>query len=236
MFRSETTEPDGADGYDITGTGNAAIVMATVVAITGALLKMRPTLTSLTFSAEETSRQSLYAKMIQRLVPSWKLSLSNQGKFFTVTRPTQTTESRRAGVKINELFTNGTVPWQWSRKEDTGDNKFAYFEVEGEAYKFSSYFLNKDLYIDFSAYARANRFGITGTGNAAVVMATVVNILMDLLKKRDDIHSISFSAASASRQSLYTRMIKRIFPSWILTKSASGDDFIVSRPDKVDTN
>lgn len=71
----------------ITGTGSSATVMSTVVDIMRNFLSSRPEIESIEFSADEPSRQSLYAKMVQRLLPTWKMETINQGSEFTITAP-----------------------------------------------------------------------------------------------------------------------------------------------------
>jgi hypothetical protein len=71
----------------ITGTGSSATVMSTVVDIMKSFLSSRPEIESIEFSADEPSRQSLYAKMVKRLLPTWKIETINQGSEFTITAP-----------------------------------------------------------------------------------------------------------------------------------------------------
>ena len=74
-----------------------------------------------------------------------------------------------------------------------------------------------------------NRFGITGTGSAAIVMSTVTDILRDFLTMyKGTIKSLSFSADERSRQTLYAKMTKRLLPDWQLTKNHK--QFILTSP------
>jgi hypothetical protein len=80
------------DGYynvrvGITGTGSSATVMSTVVDIMRNFLSSRPEIESIEFSADEPSRRSLYAKMVRRLLPTWKMETINLGSEFTLTAP-----------------------------------------------------------------------------------------------------------------------------------------------------
>jgi hypothetical protein len=64
-----------------------------------------------------------------------------------------------------------------------------------------------------------NRFGITGTGNAAIVMSTVTDIMREFLTMyKGDIQKLTFSADERSRQNLYVKMISRLLPNWSLTR------------------
>jgi 8-oxo-dGTP pyrophosphatase MutT (NUDIX family) len=63
------------------------------------------------------------------------------------------------------------------------------------------------------------KFGLTGTGNSAEVMSTVVDIMRAFLEKyQDKIQVLTFSAKEDSRQGLYARMVKRLLPNWTMTQ------------------
>ena len=70
--------------FGLTGTGNATEVMSTVVDIMRSFIKEhKDGITELVFSAKEGSRQGLYARMVQRLLPDWELNQSNETFFLT---------------------------------------------------------------------------------------------------------------------------------------------------------
>lgn len=72
--------------YGVTGTGNSTTIMATVVNIIKEFLEdYLDEIQVLEFSAAELSRQKLYARMVQRLLPGW--TMEQEGKYFTLTRP-----------------------------------------------------------------------------------------------------------------------------------------------------
>lgn len=85
-FKNNQRGPEKKTKFGLTGTGNAAEVMAVVVDIMREFLqRYQGSITSLSFSADEDSRQSLYARMVKRLLPSW--NLTQQNKSFTITAP-----------------------------------------------------------------------------------------------------------------------------------------------------
>ena len=72
--------------FGLTGTGNSAEVMSTVADIMrGFLQRYQGKVTALMFTADEDSRQALYARMTKRLLPNWTLSQTD--KQFVLTAP-----------------------------------------------------------------------------------------------------------------------------------------------------
>jgi hypothetical protein len=70
-----------------------------------------------------------------------------------------------------------------------------------------------------SKLSRTQKFGLTGTGNSAEVMSTVVDIMRSFLDKyKDKIQVLTFSAKEDSRQGLYARMVNRLLPNWTMTQ------------------
>jgi hypothetical protein len=70
---------------------------------------------------------------------------------------------------------------------------------------------------------------LTGTGNSAQVLGTVVEIMKSFLtSKKASIRRMTFAAKEDSRQGLYARMIKRLLPNWNLDQS--GEAFVLTRP------
>ena len=81
---------DPENRYGLTGTGNSVQVMSTVTDILRAFLaKYQNKIAVLVFSAEESSRQALYARMAKKLLPDWKFGLL-RGEF-ALTAPKATT-------------------------------------------------------------------------------------------------------------------------------------------------
>ena len=77
----------GVSGFDNTGTGNEVEVFNTVIDIIKTLLAdLGDRVQRLNFSAATTRRQSLYARMAHRLLPTWKLD--QYGDHFALTKPT----------------------------------------------------------------------------------------------------------------------------------------------------
>ena len=77
--------------YGLTGTGNSAEVMSTIADIMREFLqRYQGSISELMFTAEEPSRQRLYGRMAQRLLPDWEIVQS--GKNFTLVAPETVTE------------------------------------------------------------------------------------------------------------------------------------------------
>lgn len=74
--------------FGLTGTGNSAEVMSTITDIMREFLqRYQGKVTALTFTADEDSRQSLYARMAKRLLPNWQLRQDD--KMFVLTAPVE---------------------------------------------------------------------------------------------------------------------------------------------------
>lgn len=106
-FKRHEPKLDHSTKFGLTGTGNSAEVMSIVVDIMRAFLdKYGGEIETLVFSAKEDSRQSLYAKMVKRLLPNW--NLHQDGEEFTLVSPEQMTEEKSpylgptTKVKINK--------------------------------------------------------------------------------------------------------------------------------------
>jgi hypothetical protein len=121
---------------------------------------------------------------------------------------------------ITELFEPGKT-WQWSF---TGSEEaVAVFHVGEVPYMFHAYGSDGEWEAEFKRHGskldRIQKFGLTGTGNSAEVMSTVVDIMRAFLEKyRDKIQVLTFSAKEDSRQGLYARMVKRLLPNWTMTQ------------------
>ena len=139
----------------------------------------------------------------------------------------------RATEFINEVFQNQTVPWKWMFRGS--EEASALFTVGDVPYRFHCYTTNPKIWeVEFSVeddeVRAANKdYEITGTGNAATVMSTVVGILKAfLVEYKDKIDALSFSAKEDSRQALYAKMVRRLLPDWGYYKQ--DDTFTLKTP------
>jgi hypothetical protein len=136
--------------------------------------------------------------------------------------------------KLDELFQAGK-DWKWSFQGS--EEAVAVFYVGEIPYMFHAYGTDGVWEVEFQRHGskldRANKFGLTGTGNSAEVMSTVVDIMRAFLEKyKDKIETLTFSAKEDSRQGLYARMVKRLLPNW--TMKQDKEDFILIAPSQVD--
>lgn len=136
---------------------------------------------------------------------------------------------------ITELFNKSTVPWEW--KFRGSEEAFARFTINGVPYRFYAYSRgDANVWeVEFSAVKSnglGNEYDITGTGSAALVMSTVVDILRSfLLEYKDKILQLKFEANEVSRQDLYARMVQRLLPNWEMTRFYNGEQFVLTHPD-----
>ncbi len=131
---------------------------------------------------------------------------------------------------IKELFQPGKK-WEWSFRGS--EEAVAVFHVGEIPYVFHAYGTDGVWEVEFKRHGskldRANKFGLTGTGNSAEVMSTVVDIMRAfLVQYKDKIETLTFSAKEDSRQSLYARMAKKLLPNWTLHQD--GGDFVLTSP------
>jgi len=123
---------------------------------------------------------------------------------------------------ISELFQPGK-DWKWSFQGS--EEAVAVFHVGEVPYMFHAYGTDGQWEVEFKRHGskldRMQKFGLTGTGNSAEVMSTVVDIMRAFLDKyKDKIQVLAFSAKEDSRQGLYAKMAKRLLPNWTLTQNA----------------
>jgi hypothetical protein len=139
----------------------------------------------------------------------------------------------RATEFITELF-QPDKDWKWSF---TGSQEaVAVFHVGGIPYQFYAYRPDENFAgweVEFkladNKLDRSQKFGLTGTGNSAEVMSTVVDIMRAFLSKyQKKIKVLAFSAKEDSRQGLYARMAKRLLPDW--TMKQEGAIFSLTAP------
>ncbi len=132
-------------------------------------------------------------------------------------------------MKLFELFNNNT-PYKWTDVEENYGNaeftigKYKYgiiFEkIEQE------YHLPERWTISFVQISTDKRgyestsIDMTGTGHEFEVMSTVRAIALEWFKNHPTT-CIEFTANTRRRQSLYSRMIKQIFPTWEIEKAGA---------------
>lgn len=140
---------------------------------------------------------------------------------------------------ISELFEPGKdYEWQFRGSEEA----MADFKVGNIPYRFYAFTDSStpgSWEVEFKnntrdkPMGRTAKFGLTGTGNAAEVMATVSDIMREFLQQyKGSVKAITFTADEASRKSLYIRMVKRLLPDWDLTVH-DGNLFVVTAPEEL---
>lgn len=146
----------------------------------------------------------------------------------------------RANEFLSELFKPGKN-WEWSY---TAPNEaVAQFTVGDVSYTLLAFCEDisgeGDWEIEFKRQGtkldRHTKFGLTGTGNSAEVMSTVVDILRNFLQKYHGVNRIVFAAKEASRQSLYKKMLERLLPNWEISAGVMHGEtqFFATRPQEV---
>lgn len=91
-FKNATRGQQGRTSkFGLTGTGNSAEVMSTIADIMREFLqRYSGSISQLSFTADEPSRQALYARMVKRLLPDWEIIQS--GKNFTISPPADSSQ------------------------------------------------------------------------------------------------------------------------------------------------
>ena len=217
---------DPENRYGLTGSGNSVQVMSTVTDILRAFLaKYQNKIAVLVFSAEESSRQALYARMAKKLLPDWKFGLL-QGEF-ALTAPSTNSDKQ----KVTELFDPSTsFPLEWDEQFGwNGEVHAEAHDADGRVIHISFVPTELRLTPDSKdatevAFSRGGNYSVTGKGDASKVLATVVNAIEIFLQKyRPD--CVVFSAKEGSRASLYASMIKRIARGYkLLTPAEYPED------------
>lgn len=121
-FKNAERGKDRTTKFGLTGTGNSAQVMSTVADIMREFLqRYQGSISQLTFTADEPSRQALYARMARRLLPTWEIVQS--GKNFTLAAPEtvteDTSEPQSAGCII---VAEDTGRWCFQQRSDLVDD------------------------------------------------------------------------------------------------------------------
>lgn len=136
-------------------------------------------------------------------------------------------------MKITELFQPGKN-WKWSFRGS--EEAVAVFHVGEIPYMFHAYGTDGVWEVEFKnaerGLSRSSKFGLTGTGNSAEVMSTVVDIMRAFLDQyRNRIQTLTFSAKEDSRQSLYAKMAQRLLPNWGFYQD--GQDIVLTSPEEI---
>ena len=204
--------------YDITNTGNEVPVISTIANIINDFITTYDPQVIM-FSAEEASRQKLYARLAKRLVnDNWQIK--QDGQFFTLTKNPQITELR-------ELF-DRPIPYEWTSKDPY--QWTAEFDINDIKYEFVATILNpypeedEEVEIEIEFFHRSQRgvpiFKVSGVGNQHQVFTTVVDIIRDLINQaKPDV--IIYSATEPNRAKLYHRMLARLLPNAAYYKSGN---------------
>lgn len=135
---------------------------------------------------------------------------------------------------ITELFDQPSIKWKWDYKSvSEAEATFVVGDIQYRFYAYTSSGAPTSWDVEFRVEGGdnvSNRFGITGTGNAAIVMSTVVAILKEFLQiYKNKVTKLTFSAKERSRIDLYARMVRRLLPTW--TSSKQGiHDFTLTAP------
>lgn len=122
---------------------------------------------------------------------------------------------------IKELFQQG-ADWEWVYRGS--EERVADFKIGNIPYRFTASMASPkepDIWeLEFQSMdpkSRSNKdnFGLTGTGNAADVFSTVIDIIRSLLSDKSiTVNVLKMTAIEDSRRKLYQRMIRRLLPNW----------------------
>jgi hypothetical protein len=124
-------------------------------------------------------------------------------------------------------FRAGEIDYTFHAYKPRVDKEPEFWDVE---FKVTNTPRSRDREID-GAEQYNKKFGITGTGNSAEVMSTVVDIMRSFLREHNDISKITFSAKEDSRQKLYKAMISRLLPGWRVSQDAA--EYTLTKPKNV---
>lgn len=136
-------------------------------------------------------------------------------------------------MRLQELFKQTDTPWRWTfRGSEEADATFTVGDVQYTFYAYTD-IKNKGVWeVEFRAVEGVDpdkRYGLTGTGNSAQVMSTVVTILAAFLTEyKGKISVLIFTAKEHSRRDLYAKMVQRLLPQWEF--SLDRDKFTLTAP------
>ena len=119
-FKNATRGQSGrSTKFGLTGTGNSAEVMSTIADIMREFLqRYQGSISQLSFTADEPSRQRLYARMAQRLLPDWEIVQS--GKNFTLGAPETVSENSKQPQSAGCIIVaEDTGRWCLQQRSDT---------------------------------------------------------------------------------------------------------------------
>lgn len=133
---------------------------------------------------------------------------------------------------IFELFDK---PVEITYEQNQPTNVIAAFRVGDIDYMFQAYGSPGDERVFDIAFEGGGEYGITGTGNAPVVFATVITILRKVLQECVvDVLRFEVDNDEPSRLKLYKRLVSKLIPNW--TVQIIHDDcyyITVINPDSV---
>jgi hypothetical protein len=128
---------------------------------------------------------------------------------------------------ITELFHN-PAPFRWFTPPDANtDLVSANFKVGNVEYDWYAALGTEPNSWEVEFKDSDLGYGITGKGNAAIVMSTVINIMQEFIAK-SGATQIAFSASEPSRKNLYAAIIRRLMSNW--DAKHIGSNFIVTSP------
>lgn len=149
----------------------------------------------------------------------------------------------RATEFITEVFQSGKANWNWRFRGS--EEAIAEFKVGDREYIWQAFSHTKSNPLKWEIQFRLLRqptdpdeldlFGTTGTGNAAQVLSTAVDITRAFLQTYglDKVEEITFNAKEDSRANLYLKMVQRLLPDWDLHKRYSeGEGLVFSLTDR----
>jgi len=249
-----------AESQDITGTGNASLVFATILhGIKQWLNTVKPA--SFMLGAREPSRQKLYKRLLRMLPRNYEVE--DFGSLFNVNDTNQMSaiipseeedyfpeesdyNSNMFETKLNNILTelfDKPSPIKWIHQNDDHlsslfGNWDGIFRVGHHNYQIliDIEYIEDDIphyEISFGTLTTIDTYGINKSGgnNANLVFATVLHGIKQWLAEVNPIFFM-FSAEEPSRQKLYSRMIKMLPRKY--KAGLSGKVFFVVDSERVD--
>ena len=213
---------DGAGGpreYGMTGTGDAAkIIQTVIVAFKQFVAEVNPNYVEFASRRLEDSRTRLYTRlcgMLSKHIKGYSCSRdSDIATSFTVVRDQLITEQQLTELRATEpyeLTNKQASDFDWTVDFTTADNY---------QYQCVSEKIGKDTWdFDFALFAGEKRqYGMTGTGDADKVMATVIVAFKQFIAEVKP-YKVKFASSwsEESRIRLYTRlcgMISKHIPGY----------------------
>jgi len=214
-------------GFEVTGTGDARKVFATVIDIVKKYVdKHHPV--EISFSAKEPSRVRLYDAFLKRLdreLPDY------EGKSGPGYEPDNTYyHLTLKNPQLDEALDSEPYPYI-STIGTTGAHEYAFTTDDDNEYE--AIIINQKFGIHVSFFLKQKqhkngliitRTGITGTGDARRVFATVIDIVKKFAAAEKP-EAIVFTASEPSRIRLYDAFVKRLdreLPEYTETRKEKG--------------